>query len=125
LQVGYDTAYVLFSFPGCRILNAGFDCKESELLCLFPPGRAITFNRKMNAVDHVRKALEPLGKEEIRLLLEYIREWNTKPKLCHVAQFVLFQILSMFPPTEIVEVGSLLWWIFIFYCCLLKLADLP
>ncbi|KAJ8446087.1 hypothetical protein Cgig2_017589 [Carnegiea gigantea] len=63
--------------------------------------------RKMNATDHVRKALEPLGKEEIRLLFEYIREWNTKPKLCHIAQFILFQIFSMLPPTEIVEVRGI------------------
>ena len=85
----------------------------------------MTLNRKMNAVDHVRKALEPLGKEEIRLLFEYIREWNTKPKLCHVAQFVLFQIFSMLPPTEIVEVGALLWWIVIFIGVLMKPSDLP
>ena len=45
-----------------------------------------------------------LGKEEVRQLLEYIREWNTKPKLCHIAQFVLFLIFKILPPTEIIEV---------------------
>jgi U3 small nucleolar RNA-associated protein 13 len=38
------------------------------------------------------------------VLLEYIREWNTKPKFCHVAQFVLFRVLRSLPPTDIVEV---------------------
>ncbi|KAL9993315.1 putative small-subunit processome, Utp13 protein [Helianthus debilis subsp. tardiflorus] len=48
---------------------------------------------------------------EYRLLLEYVREWNTKPKLCHIAQFVLFQVFSILSPTEIVEmkgIGELL-----------------
>jgi len=52
---------------------------------------------KINAIDHVRKALQSLGKEENRLFFEYNREWNTKLKLCHVAQFVLFQISRMLP----------------------------
>lgn len=55
----------------------------------------------------MRKALQTLGKEEVRQLFEYIREWNTKPKLCHIAQFVLFQVFSMLSPKEIVEVSDL------------------
>ncbi|KAJ0953901.1 putative small-subunit processome, Utp13 protein [Helianthus annuus] len=42
---------------------------------------------------------------------KYVREWNTKPKLCHIAQFVLFQVFSILSPTEIVEmkgIGELL-----------------
>lgn len=68
-------------------------------------------SRKREAADQVEKALHALGKEEFRLLLEYVREWNTKPKLCHVAQFVLFRVFSMLPPTEITEmrgIGELL-----------------
>ena len=61
--------------------------------------------RKKDAVDHLKKALLPLGKEEIRQLFEYIREWNTKPKLCHIAQLVLLQVFSLLSPTEIAEVG--------------------
>jgi len=38
------------------------------------------------------------------VLLEYVRAWNTKPKFCHVAQFVLFQVLRSFSPTDILEV---------------------
>ncbi|KAK2999957.1 hypothetical protein RJ639_024082 [Escallonia herrerae] len=67
--------------------------------------------RKKDAKYHTEKALRALGKEESRLLLEYVREWNTKPKLCHIAQFVLFRIFSILQPTDIIEirgVGELL-----------------
>ena len=60
--------------------------------------------RRDDAKDQVQKALGVLSTEEYRQLLEYIREWNTKPKLCHIAQFVLFQVFTLIPPTEIVEV---------------------
>lgn len=63
--------------------------------------------RKKDAVDHLRKALSRLGKEEVQQLFEYIREWNTKPKLCHNAQFVLFQVFSMLSPAEMVEVKGM------------------
>ncbi|GAB2295675.1 hypothetical protein Dimus_029829 [Dionaea muscipula] len=63
--------------------------------------------RKNKAEDHLRNSLATLGKEELHLLLEYIREWNTKPKLCHVAHFVLFQIFSFISPSEIVEVRGI------------------
>ncbi|KAK9757313.1 hypothetical protein RND81_01G155600 [Saponaria officinalis] len=63
--------------------------------------------RKNIAEDHLRKALQPLGMEELRRLLEYIREWNTKPKLCHVANSVLLQVFSMHPPTDIAEVKGI------------------
>nr|GEV76421.1 transducin beta-like protein 3 [Tanacetum cinerariifolium] len=67
--------------------------------------------RRDDAKDQVQKALGVLSTEEYRQLLEYIREWNTKPKLCHIAQFILFQVFTLIPPTEIVEmkgVGELL-----------------
>ncbi|XP_058206435.1 protein TORMOZ EMBRYO DEFECTIVE [Rhododendron vialii] len=67
--------------------------------------------RKREAEVQVDEALHELGKEEFRLLLEYVREWNTKPKLCHIAQFVLFRVFNILPPTEILEirgVGELL-----------------
>ncbi|KAI3680867.1 hypothetical protein L6452_35644 [Arctium lappa] len=67
--------------------------------------------RRKDAKDQVIQALGVLGTEEYHQLLEYIREWNTKPKLCHIAQFVLFQVFSILPPTEIIEmrgIGELL-----------------
>ncbi|XP_023512801.1 transducin beta-like protein 3 [Cucurbita pepo subsp. pepo] len=57
--------------------------------------------------NHVGKTLGALGKEDFRLLFEYLREWNTKPKLCHVAQFVLFRAFSILPPTEITEIKGI------------------
>lgn len=63
-----------------------------------------TSYRREDAKDQVKQALGVLNTEEYRQLLEYIREWNTKPKLCHIAQFILFQVFSILPPTEIVEV---------------------
>ncbi|GAY62199.1 hypothetical protein CUMW_215890 [Citrus unshiu] len=63
--------------------------------------------RKREAELQIEKALHALGKEEIRQLLEYVREWNTKPKLCHVAQFVLFQLFNIHPPTEIIEIKGI------------------
>ncbi|CAD5197446.1 unnamed protein product [Musa acuminata subsp. malaccensis] len=60
--------------------------------------------RRRDVEDPIEKALGGLGKEEIHVLLEYVREWNTKPKLCHVAQAVLFRMFRIFPPTDIVEV---------------------
>lgn len=60
--------------------------------------------RKKGSEDSIEKALSAFGKEEVHLLLEYIREWNTKPKLCHVAQFVLSWVFKIFSPTEIMEI---------------------
>ncbi|KAG8381676.1 hypothetical protein BUALT_Bualt06G0146300 [Buddleja alternifolia] len=63
--------------------------------------------RKKSGDIQIEKAIGPLGKEEVHLLLEYIREWNTKPKMCHIAQFVLCRIFSILPPTEIVEMRGI------------------
>ncbi|XP_052178407.1 protein TORMOZ EMBRYO DEFECTIVE isoform X2 [Diospyros lotus] len=63
--------------------------------------------RKRDAEIQIDKALHGLGKEEFRLVFEYIREWNTKPKLCHVAQCVLFRVFNILPPTEILEVRGI------------------
>ncbi|KAH9616127.1 hypothetical protein KSS87_006499, partial [Heliosperma pusillum] len=60
--------------------------------------------RKNITIDHVRSALQALGKEELGRLYEYIREWNTKPKLCHVANSVFLQAFSMHSSTDIDEV---------------------
>ncbi|XP_042443628.1 transducin beta-like protein 3 [Zingiber officinale] len=60
--------------------------------------------RRKDSEDSIRRALSGFGKEDICVLLEFVREWNTKPKLCHVAQVVLNQIFRIFPPTDIMEV---------------------
>lgn len=64
-------------------------------------------SRKRQVEGQMEKALRALGKEEMRLLFEYVREWNTKPKLCHVAQFVLFRVFNILPPTEIIEIKGI------------------
>ncbi|VAH36346.1 unnamed protein product [Triticum turgidum subsp. durum] len=63
--------------------------------------------RKADPEDPIEKALLGLPKEGLHVLLEYIREWNTKPKFCHVAQFVLFRVLRSLPPTDILEIKGI------------------
>lgn len=63
--------------------------------------------RKDDPKTLLEKAFCSFGKEEFRLLLEYIRECNTKPKFCHIAQFVLSTVFAMLPPTEIVEIKGI------------------
>ncbi|KAK7330492.1 hypothetical protein VNO77_24687 [Canavalia gladiata] len=63
--------------------------------------------RKRGPEDHVDRALKGLGNEELRVLLNYVREWNTKPKLCYVSQFVLFRVFNSFPPTDIVQIKGI------------------
>lgn len=59
---------------------------------------------RRDSADLLEKSLHNFGKDELRVLLEYVREWNTKPKLCHVANFVLSRVFKLFPPTEVIEV---------------------
>ncbi|CAD6259813.1 unnamed protein product [Miscanthus lutarioriparius] len=63
--------------------------------------------RRADAEDPIEKALLGLPKDGLRVLLEYVRAWNTKPKFCHVAQFVLFQVLRSFSPTDILEIKGI------------------
>ncbi|CAH8317225.1 unnamed protein product [Eruca vesicaria subsp. sativa] len=63
--------------------------------------------KKRESDDQIVKALQGLEKEEYRLLFEYLREWNTKPNRCHIAQFVLYQTFNILPPTEIVQVKGI------------------
>ncbi|PIA55623.1 hypothetical protein AQUCO_00700140v1 [Aquilegia coerulea] len=63
--------------------------------------------RKVHADVQVDKALHTLQKEQIHLLFEYVREWNTKPKLCHIAQFVLFRVFNILSPLEILEIKGI------------------
>lgn len=58
-------------------------------------------------VDQIGKALKALSKEEVRLLFECVLEWNTKPKFCHTAHFVLSRVFDILPPTEIVEIRGI------------------
>ncbi|KZV38388.1 transducin beta-like protein 3 [Dorcoceras hygrometricum] len=63
--------------------------------------------RKSDGKSQIEKAVCSLSKEELHKLLEYTRDWNTKPKLCHVAHFVLSSLFSIIPPTEIIEIKGI------------------
>ncbi|PQM41217.1 transducin beta-like protein 3 [Prunus yedoensis var. nudiflora] len=63
--------------------------------------------RKRKNEKQIEKSLQTLGKEELKLLFEYVREWNTKPKLCHVAHFVLSKVFSILNPIEITEIKGI------------------
>ncbi|CAN6569779.1 unnamed protein product [Malus baccata var. baccata] len=63
--------------------------------------------RKRETEKQMEKALLALGEEEIKLLFEYVREWNTKPKLCHVAHFVLSKVFNFLSPTKINEIKGI------------------
>ncbi|XP_057416676.1 protein TORMOZ EMBRYO DEFECTIVE [Lotus japonicus] len=63
--------------------------------------------RKGGAENQIDQALKALDSEELRTLFSYVREWNTKPKLCYVAQFVLFRVFNIFPPTDIVQIKGI------------------
>ncbi|KAF3432659.1 hypothetical protein FNV43_RR23761 [Rhamnella rubrinervis] len=77
-------------------------CRPHKLFELFAE-----LCRKREAENHIGRALQALGQEDLRQLLEYVREWNTKPKLCHVAQFVLFTVFNILSPTEIIEMKAI------------------
>ncbi|KAK9120554.1 hypothetical protein Syun_018171 [Stephania yunnanensis] len=63
--------------------------------------------RKKREEYDIEKSLRALGNEKLRLLFEYAREWNTKPKLCHVAQIVLFRVFNILTPREIMEMEGI------------------
>ncbi|KAK7389072.1 hypothetical protein VNO78_23904 [Psophocarpus tetragonolobus] len=63
--------------------------------------------RKKEAEDHIDRAINGLGNEELCILFNYVREWNTKPKLSYVSQFVLYRVFSIFPPTDIVQIKGI------------------
>jgi U3 small nucleolar RNA-associated protein 13 len=52
----------------------------------------------------IRQIFQSLDKDYWKLLLEYIRDWNAKPKSCHVAQRVLNEFFSVVPASKIVEI---------------------
>ena len=63
--------------------------------------------RSEGANLHIRQIMQTLDKEYWKPLLEYLRDWNAKPKSCHVAQRVLYEFFSVVPASKIVEVCEL------------------
>ncbi|CAI9767787.1 unnamed protein product [Fraxinus pennsylvanica] len=120
----YQFKCLFFKRRGCferaRIINAALDAdytkafqlaielhRPHKLFELFSELCSCAPYKKRDAEVHIEKALGTLGKEEFHLLLQYVREWNTEPKLCYIAQFVLFRVFSILPPTEIVEIKGI------------------
>ncbi|KAL3678389.1 hypothetical protein R1sor_021345 [Riccia sorocarpa] len=63
--------------------------------------------RKDDSTNKMQTLLQALGKEHFRLLLEYIRDWNSKAKFCHVAQRVLYSVLHVVSPTDLIKVPGI------------------
>jgi hypothetical protein len=49
----------------------------------------------------VQRALVGLDAERLKQCLDYVREWNTNAKFCHVAGGVLAGLLRVYPPSVI------------------------
>ncbi|KAM7467570.1 hypothetical protein LguiB_015132 [Lonicera macranthoides] len=104
---GSDAVINLWHDSTAAEKEEAFRKEEEGVLKGQEPENAISDAEKRDAEYQVEKALRAVGNEEIRQLLEYVQEWNTKPKLCHLAHFVLFRIFSILPATDIVEIKGI------------------
>eukprot|EP00850_Spirogloea_muscicola_P018245 SM000165S02206 [mRNA] locus=s165:102031:106956:- [translate_table: standard] len=55
----------------------------------------------------LKAVVAPLVPDQLRVLLEYVREWNTNAKYCHTAQRVLAAVLGHHSPARLLEVHGL------------------
>ncbi|CAN6689097.1 unnamed protein product [Malus baccata var. baccata] len=62
-----------------------------------------TQERKRETEKQIEKAFLPLARKRSSCYFAYVRERNTKAKLCHVAHFVLLKVLNILSPTKINE----------------------
>ncbi|KAK4351097.1 hypothetical protein RND71_030410 [Anisodus tanguticus] len=99
---GQELENALIDADYTRAIQIAFELRRSHKL--FDLFRELC--RKGDAGDQIGKALKALAKEELHLLLEYVREWNTKPKSCHIAQFVLSRVFRILPK-EILEIRGI------------------
>nr|XP_028965100.1 uncharacterized protein LOC114827452 [Malus domestica] len=60
--------------------------------------------RKRETEKQIDKAFLPLARKRSSCYFAYVRERNTKAKLCHVAHFVLLKVLNILSPTKINEI---------------------
>ncbi|TQE02668.1 hypothetical protein C1H46_011737 [Malus baccata] len=60
--------------------------------------------RKRETEKQIEKAFLPLARKRSSCYFAYVRERNTKAKLCHVAHFVLLKVLNILSPTKINEI---------------------
>ncbi|CAJ1933048.1 unnamed protein product [Sphenostylis stenocarpa] len=52
--------------------------------------------RKREAEDHIDRALKALGDEELHILFNYARKWNTKPRLCYIHSLYFSEFSASF-----------------------------
>ncbi|GJX73477.1 reverse transcriptase domain-containing protein, partial [Tanacetum coccineum] len=113
-------AHVLSFVQSSSILSNGY-CKSNTnvidlTICLFCQQRGHSLNNCSDKKEDnvAQKLCYNCGAFEHSLamcpqpledgnFLQYSGEWNTNPKLCHIAQFGLFQVFTLIPRTEIVE----------------------
>ncbi|KAG5584233.1 hypothetical protein H5410_044667 [Solanum commersonii] len=94
---GQELKNALIDADYTRTIQIAFELRRPHgLLDIFTE----ELHRKRDAGDQIVKAVNALSKEELPLLLEYIREWNTKTKFCHTANFVL----SCISITKMIEI---------------------
>ncbi|GJV74223.1 hypothetical protein Tco_1494218 [Tanacetum coccineum] len=75
---GFCLTDILATGGGEAIINLWHDSTATDIVEAVEKEDEVVFVRKYDAKDQVQKALD-------------VRERNTKPKLCHIAQFILFQ----------------------------------
>ncbi|BBN19124.1 U3 small nucleolar RNA-associated protein 13 [Marchantia polymorpha subsp. ruderalis] len=63
--------------------------------------------RNEDSTTQMQTILQALGKEHLRLLLEYIRDWNSKSKFCHIAQRVMYSMFHVISPIDLIKVPGI------------------
>lgn len=98
-----DLANALADTDYAKAIQLAFELKRPfKLLNVFTQ----LFRTEKTALQ-MHSVLKGLGKDHVRLLLEYVREWNSKPKFCHIAQQVLSELFHVLPPQEFMKVPGL------------------
>ncbi|GBG62288.1 hypothetical protein CBR_g29896 [Chara braunii] len=98
-----DLSNALSSGEFGRAIELGFELKRPQKLLH-------TFAELVRAGTGREILLEVLGKFDklrLRQCLEYVREWNTNSRYCHVAQYILQSVLEAHPMKELLEVPGM------------------
>lgn len=53
------------------------------------------------------KLIKDMDDDRLKTLLEYLREWNTNTKHCHVSSAVLAALLTAVPATRIIKLPNI------------------
>lgn len=86
--------------------------QPGRLLALFVDVRSVALEQGLQSDTSVSgnhaldEVLRTLPSPDLSLLVRYIRDWNTNAKTSGVAQSVLYAVLKLRPPEDIVEAFS-------------------